>query len=506
MAAYVLRRVLWGIVLLALVSLLTFVIFDVLPSADPAQLRAGRDASPATLHEIRVSLGLDRPLPAQYWTYVTHLVFHADLGYSYFSGASVGSLLIDRLPATISLTLGAVVVWLARRCPARRDLGGAPRHVGRQADDRRRAAGGLRARLLARARRAVPVRRRHRQVAAAPGAGSYVPFTDNPGKWFGVADPAVARARLDVRRRLRAAAARQHDRGAVRGLRAHGAREGAERAARRLAPRVARGRDAARHARGARRRPAARRRGPHRDGLRHPRHRPPSTTTPILHARLTPLIQGTVLLAALLRDRREHRRRRGLRLPRPAGASGVSAPDAAGAVLRVEDLRVGFDTRDGLVQAVDGVSFAVAPGRTLGIVGESGSGKTVAATTAMGLSRGPRVRVSGRVLLDGEDLLGAAPERLRALRGDAIAMVFQDPLSALHPLLRVGAQIGEAVRAHRSDVTRAAARARAVELLELGRRFRTARQRVDAYPARAVGRHAAARDDRDGAGVRAASC
>ena len=87
----------------------------------------------------------------------------------------------------------------------------------------------------------------------------------------------------------------------------------------------------------------------------------------------------------------------------------MTAPDPAGAVLRVEDLRVGFNTRDGLVQAVDGVSFAVAPGRTLGIVGESGSGKTVAATTAMGLSRGPRVRVSGRVLLDGEDLLEAAP-------------------------------------------------------------------------------------------------
>jgi len=159
----------------------------------------------------------------------------------------------------------------------------------------------------------------------------------------------------------------------------------------------------------------------------------------------------------------------------------VSAADAAGAVLSVEDLRVGFDTRDGLVQAVDGVSFAVAPGRTLGIVGESGSGKTVAATTAMGLSRGPRVRVSGRVLLDGEDLLEAAPERLRALRGDAIAMVFQDPLSALHPLLRVGAQIGEAVRAHRPGVSRAAARARAVELLEWVA-IPNAGQRVDAYP------------------------
>jgi peptide/nickel transport system ATP-binding protein len=145
-------------------------------------------------------------------------------------------------------------------------------------------------------------------------------------------------------------------------------------------------------------------------------------------------------------------------------------------VLRVEDLRVAFDTRDGLVRAVDGVSWSVAAGRTLGIVGES-----VAAMTAMGLVRGARVRVSGRVLLDEEDLLAASPERLRRLRGDAIAMVFQDPLSALHPLLRVGAQVEEAVRAHGSGVSRAAARARAIELLEQVA-LPNARRRVDAYP------------------------
>jgi peptide/nickel transport system ATP-binding protein len=151
------------------------------------------------------------------------------------------------------------------------------------------------------------------------------------------------------------------------------------------------------------------------------------------------------------------------------------------AILEVEDLRVAFDTRDGLVQAVDGVSWSVSPGRTLGIVGESGSGKTVAATTAMGLLAGARVRTSGRVLLDGEDLLAASPERLRRLRGASIAMVFQDPLSALHPLLRVGAQIGEALRAHRADISRTAARARAIELLEHVA-IPNARRRVDAYP------------------------
>jgi peptide/nickel transport system permease protein len=116
-AAYILRRLLWGVVLLLLVSLLTFVVFYVLPSADPAQLRAGRNASPATIHQIRRNLGLDRPLTVQYWTFLKHLALHADLGYSYFSSASVGSLLVDRLPATISLTLGAIVVWLLVAIP-----------------------------------------------------------------------------------------------------------------------------------------------------------------------------------------------------------------------------------------------------------------------------------------------------------------------------------------------------------------------------------------------------
>jgi peptide/nickel transport system ATP-binding protein len=149
-------------------------------------------------------------------------------------------------------------------------------------------------------------------------------------------------------------------------------------------------------------------------------------------------------------------------------------------LLEVKDLRVAFATADGLVRAVDGVAFAVERGRTLGIVGESGSGKSVTALATIGLTRGRRARISGRVGFDGEELLGAAPERLRALRGDAIGMVFQDPLSALHPLLRIGAQIAEAVRAHR-DVTRAAARGRARELLELVAMPEAARQ-LDAYP------------------------
>jgi peptide/nickel transport system permease protein len=117
MIAYIIRRVLWGIVLLVLVTALTFVLFRILPTADPARLRAGRLATPSLLAEIRHSLGTDRPLPTQFWLYMKRLVLHFDLGYSYYSGASVKSLILDRLPATISLTFGAVIIWLAVGIP-----------------------------------------------------------------------------------------------------------------------------------------------------------------------------------------------------------------------------------------------------------------------------------------------------------------------------------------------------------------------------------------------------
>ncbi len=135
-------------------------------------------------------------------------------------------------------------------------------------------------------------------------------------------------------------------------------------------------------------------------------------------------------------------------------------------LLRVEDLHVEFPTEDGVVHAVDGLSYDVRRGRTLGIVGESGSGKTVSSLTTMGLTRRMGARISGRILFEGRDLLTLSEEEMRKLRGNDIAMVFQDPLSSLHPLYRVGAQIVEAVRAHR-DVPKAHAHARAIELLGL---------------------------------------
>jgi peptide/nickel transport system ATP-binding protein len=155
----------------------------------------------------------------------------------------------------------------------------------------------------------------------------------------------------------------------------------------------------------------------------------------------------------------------------------VSAPEP---LLRVEDLRVQFNTEDGVVHAVDGITYQVFGGRTLGIVGESGSGKTVASLTTLGLTRRMGARISGRIIFEGRDLTTLPEDQLRSIRGNDIAMIFQDPLSSLHPLYRVGAQMIEAVRAHR-DVSNAKARERAIELLGLVG-IPDPRARVDAYP------------------------
>ena len=143
----------------------------------------------------------------------------------------------------------------------------------------------------------------------------------------------------------------------------------------------------------------------------------------------------------------------------------MSAP-TDGPLLRVEDLRVEFRTEDGVVHAVDGVTYEVGAGRTLGIVGESGSGKTVSSLTTLGLTRAQGAHVSGRIMFEGKDLVALPDGEMRAIRGNDIAMIFQDPLSSLHPFFKVGAQLIEAVRVHQ-DVSKAQARARAIELLGL---------------------------------------
>ena len=134
-------------------------------------------------------------------------------------------------------------------------------------------------------------------------------------------------------------------------------------------------------------------------------------------------------------------------------------------LLEVRDLKVSFRTEDGVVRAVDGVSFSVSEGETLGIVGESGSGKSVTMMSVMRLIIDPNAQFEGEVIYKGRDLMSLSQAELRGIRGSEIAMIFQDPMTSLNPVYRVGWQIVEQIRAH-ERVSKQAARARAIELLE----------------------------------------
>jgi oligopeptide/dipeptide ABC transporter ATP-binding protein len=151
-----------------------------------------------------------------------------------------------------------------------------------------------------------------------------------------------------------------------------------------------------------------------------------------------------------------------------------------GALLRIRDLKVEFATDDGVVTAVDNVSLEVEAGKVLGLVGESGCGKSVTALTILGLTRGRKTRLSGEILYNGRDLLALKERELQRLRGKEIAMIFQDPMTSLNPVHRVGDQIVETIVIHEHVSTRVARR-RAVELLrEVG--IPNPAQRVDDYP------------------------
>ena len=134
-------------------------------------------------------------------------------------------------------------------------------------------------------------------------------------------------------------------------------------------------------------------------------------------------------------------------------------------LFEVDNLWVRFPTPDGVVEAVRGVSFAVEPGETLGIVGESGSGKTLATQAAFGLAAG--AQVEGRAIFDRRDLVQMSVKERRAILGDQVGMVFQNPLSSMHPMYRVGWQLAEAIRAHDRSASKKAVRARVIDLLHL---------------------------------------
>ena len=186
MVRYIIRRLLWVVLLLILVSFITFIIFYVFPSADPARLRAGRQPNPQLVEQIRHNLGLDNPWYQQYWDYMKRLVFHFDFGYSYQNNLPVKQQIFDRLPATISLTLGAAVLWLVS------GIG-----VGIVSAVRRRTALDRLTMGAALVAISAPVYWLglvalylfSSDIGKFPvpffrGAGSYVPFSQDPSIWF----------------------------------------------------------------------------------------------------------------------------------------------------------------------------------------------------------------------------------------------------------------------------------------------------------------------------------
>jgi len=159
----------------------------------------------------------------------------------------------------------------------------------------------------------------------------------------------------------------------------------------------------------------------------------------------------------------------------------AAAQDQAEPVLKVNDLRTYFDTRDGVVKAVDGLSFAVKPGEILGVVGESGCGKSITSLSVMQLVPKPPVRyASGEILFKGRDLLKATEAEMRKVRGNEISMIFQDPMSSLNPVLSIGDQLTEAIMLHQGH-SRKAAMDHAVEMLDLVH-IPEPRRRLGEYP------------------------
>jgi peptide/nickel transport system ATP-binding protein len=155
-------------------------------------------------------------------------------------------------------------------------------------------------------------------------------------------------------------------------------------------------------------------------------------------------------------------------------------PPQQRAFIEVENLSVQFPTEDGLVRAVDGVTFSIEKGKTLAVVGESGSGKSVTAQAIMGLVNARTADVTGHVWIDGQDVVGMTDEELRRMRGRTMAMIFQDPMSSLHPFYRIGDQLTEAVNVH-NKLSKKEARDRAIEMLKkVG--IPSPERRIDDYP------------------------
>ena len=492
MGRFIIRRLVGMVVVMFAVSVLTFLIFNVIPNGDPADRMAGKNSTPVQIEAIEKEWGFDKPLYTQYATTMEKVVT-GDL-ISYANQTNVVEEIKRGIPRTFALAIGAALMWFAMGTAL--GLYTAMR-AGRWTDTL--------VTVLALVGVSMPV------FWLGALASYYLGFKaghlpqrrllgDRRGRPVAVGqphDPAVARARDAVHRRLLARAALQRPGHDQRRLRAHRARQGAHRAAGDDPPRPAQLADPDRHAVGpGLRRGARRRRDPHRDGLR------PAGRRAVLRR-----VDRPARRAAGARGRRCSARSssccstRSSTSSTPRSTRGSGCHDArrtSERLLDVQNLNVSFATEEGIVQAVDEVSFTLCAGEVLAVVGESGSGKSVTAMTLMGLTRSPNARFArlGEAARPGprhrRPTTSCAPSA-----AEEIAMIFQDPMTSLNPVHRIGKQIVEQIQAHR-DVSDAEARDLVVDAAR-ARRHPAGAGALRLLPARVLRRHAPARDDRDGA-------
>ena len=472
MGRFIVRRVIQMVFVLFAVSVITFLIFNVIPNGDPAVRMAGKNPTESQIAQIREDWGFNDGLVTQYLTTMKK-VFTGDLQ-SYFTQLDVGEEIWKGLPRTLSLAIGAALLWFVVAVAF--GLYSAMR-AGKFADRFLT--------IIALIGISLPVfwigALMNYYLGFKAGIfpnGGYVEFTESPIDWaYHLILPWTALAILFIgfySRLLRSNVLDTINEDYVRTARAKGLSE----RQRDDPPRPAQLDDPDRHPLGPRlRRGDRRRRDPDRDGLRPPGRRP-------VHGRgdraaRRPAGAGGDDVQRLLHRAAERDRGHHVRLPRPADPAAVSG-DGDAPLLSVRDLRVSFATEEGVVQAVDEVSFDLAPGEVLAVVGESGCGKSVTAMTLMGLTRSPNARFEGTATYRDTELIGASDDTLRRIRGEEIAMIFQDPMTSLNPVHRIGDQIVEQIQAHES-ISDAQARERVIELLErVG--IPRARERVDSYP------------------------
>ena len=487
MGRFIIRRVIAMILVLFAISILTFAIFNVIPGGDPAVRLAGRNATKEQKDLIRKDFGFDKSKPEQYVTLMGK-IFDGSL-ISYTTRLNVWDEIKKGLPRTFCLAIGAALLWMIMAVA----LGLYTALRAGQVSDRLLT-------VLALVGVSMPVFWVGALMNYFLGFkwgifpnGGYVPFAESPWQWFThLVMPWTALSLLFIgvySRVLRSNILDTMNDDYVRTARAKG-----------LSERQVLLRHVLRNSMipvvtlwgldfGA---VLGRRGHPHRDRVRPPGSGP---VRPRVRAEPGPVGHGhDHPVRRLLHRVPEHHRGHRLRAARPEDPADMSEP-----LLSVRELAVSFQTEEGSVTAVDGVSLELAPGEILAVVGESGSGKSVTAMTLMGLTRSPNATFGGEALYRDTELVGADDETLRKIRGAEIAMIFQDPMTSLNPVQKIGHQIEEQILVH-MDVTDTEARERSIELLERGGHPARPGPRGP-LPPRVLRRHAPAGHDRPGAVV-----